>query len=605
MKGYGNEEVLSAYAGRRAILPPRTAWQHGWIPSFTRILTPEQIVGEDGLSRFRKDWTYYVAREDQAEALRDFGYSSVHAIGLPIVYTARVEETGRRAGSLLAVPHHSGPKSIASPHAHQVFARYLKDRMPDFSSVTVLIHGWDWQMGVGTVYEALGLNAIRGAQRSDTNSLERICRLFSTHETVLSNEPGSAIAYAAFLGARVAVGGVAPPSSAPSSGGSSALEYKPGRNSIDLIVAAHQSEHWQSEPTLQFLTREPIDAETAIDWGRFEVGEDCRRAPEEIAELFGMPAALEEEQIIQPSPRVKFSAATRARAARYRSSLVQSLPSSVRHVARSAATAASLEKGPRAFTNACRILALELSSKPHVSLSASGAASRLSVSRDPSDLQAAHRIFVEDPLVSIRNLVASAESICVVGAHCGYSVARIRMLNRTAQLTAVEPRDDFADRLQASLDSAAQVRVVRKALWTESGVVDVAEADGRGTSTTVLRSAWDAASPVFRVQAMSWEHFSQEFIPPSTRSLVFLSVEGAEGELFRHAGSSIIAACETCVVSVKQNAEVMKSLLEGLIDAYEKVVFDMVTIGDFLVLRRVGDGSLRNRRDRFSLEYPS
>ena len=601
MKGYGNEEVLSAYAGRRAILPPQTAWQHGWVPSFEKILTPEQIVGEDGLSRFRKDWTYYVAREDQAEALRDFGYSSVHAIGLPIVYTARVGETGRRAGSLLAVPHHSGPKSIKSLDTHEAFARYLRDRRPDFSSVTVLIHGWDWQTGVRTTYEALGLKTIQGANRSDRSSLERICRLFSTYETVLSNYLGSPIVYAADLGARVAVGGDAP----PSSGLMLAYENKIFRNSIEMVFATHLAERWQSEPTLQFLTREPVDAETAVDWGRFEVGEDCRRSPEEIAELFGAPSTLEEGPILKRSSRAKVSASLRVRGSRYRSSLVQSIPSSVRRVLRSAATAASLESGPKAFTNACRILALELSSRPHVSLSASGAASRFSVSRDPFDLQAAHRIFVADPLKSNRNLIASAESIFIVGAHCGYSLARIRMLNRTAKLTAIEPRDDFADRLEASLGSAADVRVVRKALWTESGVVDVAESDGGGTSTTVLQSAWDARSPVFPVHAMSWEHFSRQYISPGTRSLVLMSIEGAEGELFRHAGPSIMAACETCIVSVKQNDEVVEGLLRGLIDAYEKVVFDMVEIEDFLVLRRVGDGSIENRRDRFTLEYPS
>src|SRR4051794_28764988 len=79
---YGATAVAAAYCGFRiAPSPIPGLWAHGWIPSYRKKLHPALILG----MRTDLESRFWVAREDQEQYLRDYGYANVTAIGLPIV----------------------------------------------------------------------------------------------------------------------------------------------------------------------------------------------------------------------------------------------------------------------------------------------------------------------------------------------------------------------------------------------------------------------------------------------------------------------------------------------------------------------------------------
>ncbi len=584
MKGYGNHVVLSRYAGTSVSLPPTASWQHGWIPSFAPTASPEMIVGEDGRSRFEKDRPHFVARKDHVEALNEWGYSSVRAIGLPITYAMASREGPRNAGSLVAVPHHSGPKQIWDPKAHEAFADYVADHRHDFSEVSILIHGWDWLHGVQDIYKRRGLTTLQGARRSDASSLTRMARLFCTHETVVSNDLGSSIAYAAYLGARVAVAGEPP--AFPYEG---ALDTSYYRNSIESLVSSIRwFSDWRRHPQVQFLLRNPVKAECAIEWGRFEVGERWRLSASEVADLFG---AAEEG----PSPvatrfhslaKLPLKAAS-ALVTESRMRLAGVTPDGVKAQLRQASAVAQLSNGMQFWRNMSREILALVAGKPEVVVSTTSAPKSVIVRRDPSSITTAIDVFALGKFDSLQRHIEEAGLILDVGAYLGYSTLRLRQINPSAEIIAIEPRRDHFETLRQNVRGLDRIHLIHGALWPDAETVEVAESGRVGGGTTALRHLWRSDAPLHEAPGIRWDDLVAAFKPHGRHTIIFLDVEGSEGCILEAAGTSIVASCRTCVISLRTgDSGVSELVARSLVRIYSSVPFELVDIDDFLVATR-------------------
>ena len=80
MNLYGGLETLRIYT--KFLGWAVSEWQHGWQSVYSNRVA-DAIVGNDGLAHTRRDLKYFVARTDQAEALKDFGFPNAVATGLP------------------------------------------------------------------------------------------------------------------------------------------------------------------------------------------------------------------------------------------------------------------------------------------------------------------------------------------------------------------------------------------------------------------------------------------------------------------------------------------------------------------------------------------
>jgi hypothetical protein len=113
-------------------------------------------------------------------------------------------------------------------------------------------------------------------------------RLFKMFEAVVTNGFGSLLPYAAFCGARVGVTG----DFAEENRNVLLRDVFYGKNPdvLDLMIEA------VSERSLKrscpFLWDDPAKGEPRIDWGRSELGWDCRLSPEAAIEVFGLRASV-------------------------------------------------------------------------------------------------------------------------------------------------------------------------------------------------------------------------------------------------------------------------------------------------------------------------
>ena len=134
---YGAYQLAARYCGlSKPVRWFEGEWQHGWNPT-DNVSHPEVITSTDGLSRHRRaTHTFLVARDDEATALRRFGYRSVHAVGLPIVYQPKVQ-VDRLPGSLLVMPVHSlgTPNTLGTSSNTRTKSMRFAPGFPRWSSV--------------------------------------------------------------------------------------------------------------------------------------------------------------------------------------------------------------------------------------------------------------------------------------------------------------------------------------------------------------------------------------------------------------------------------------------------------------------------------------
>lgn len=278
---FGDTAVAARFVGlSRPPGPIKGEWQHGVVVA-ERNRNPDWIIGGDGLSHSRRSKRYFVARADQVHALAGFGFSDVHAIGLPFAYVTPPRVV-RVAASLLAMPSHGLPE-IGSRVVH-TYADYIAAQRRHFDEVAVCLHSVDFaDDSVRLPFERQGITVVRGADPDDAHAYDRMAELFSMFDVVTSNEFGSHVAYAGACGAKVAIDG---PSQAFDRRMYLKLPYY--RNNAAVLDLM---EEFVTSRTLEraypFLFAEPREAQPCRAWAAEQIGEDNRRTPGELRSLFG------------------------------------------------------------------------------------------------------------------------------------------------------------------------------------------------------------------------------------------------------------------------------------------------------------------------------
>jgi hypothetical protein len=277
---YGAQRVAATYCGLREVPDEINGeWQHGWIPP-DQNLHPERVVGGDGRSYERRTTRrFYVAREDQVDFLKGHGYRFVWAVGLPILYVA-TPTVSRIPGSLLVMPAHSLPEA-EELWSHEAYAEYVSSVASRFTCIYVCLHQSCIDKGYSAAFERRGIAVVGGADFRDENSLNRMAALFSQFEFMSSNTLGSHIPYASYWGCKVSVAG--PRMTWSREDLEELTFYKNAPDVIDLTLAQYAQFHDQHP---QFLC-DPWAAVEQRQWGARQLGEHCRRSPEELKRLFG------------------------------------------------------------------------------------------------------------------------------------------------------------------------------------------------------------------------------------------------------------------------------------------------------------------------------
>lgn len=279
---YGAQLIAAKYCSLSA--PPWKAegeWQHGWIVK-ERNIHPEFVVGYDGKSFGRREKEkFFVAREDQALYLKSCGYKHVVAIGLPVIYLDD-NHLDRMVGSLLVMPVHS-LLGTTEQWDDDAYVEYIKSISHHFPKIVVCIHSDCLAKDNWSAFAKAGFDVVSGADPKDTNSLQRMADLFSQFEYVTSNEFGSQVAYASYLGCKVSVFG--PRAAFRKEDWANSTFYKNVPELLD-IEEYENLNSYMFKTYKQFVVN-PWQATTNQEWAALELGEQNKKTPSELIRLFG------------------------------------------------------------------------------------------------------------------------------------------------------------------------------------------------------------------------------------------------------------------------------------------------------------------------------
>lgn len=278
---YGDTSVIARFVGLpKAPSRLNGEWQHGVVVR-ERNKNADWIIGSDGLSHQRPHKRYYVARGDQVLALKAFGFTDIHAIGLPFAYVTPPPYE-RVPNTLLVMPAHGLPES--GSRIDSDYADFVAGQRKHFSDVVVCLHRTDHECKkMRALYEDRGLLVVRGADPEDANAYDRIASLFSYFDVVTGNDFGSHVAYAALTGAKVSVAGPQPPFDR-----SYYLKLPYYRNCPAVLDLAEELVVSRIlERNYPFLYADPKSAQPCKGWAADQIGVGNRRSPEELRRLFG------------------------------------------------------------------------------------------------------------------------------------------------------------------------------------------------------------------------------------------------------------------------------------------------------------------------------
>jgi hypothetical protein len=175
-------------------------WIHGWYWWQNNLEVQDLIYDQSTLPS--SQWLL-VSNDVERSIAISGGISNVATAGLPIIYAVPKVLPQRRENTLLAFLEHSAENEKDYGVADATFLDYLSDIRKDFEIVAVSIFSLDYTEKLVREIAHRGLVPIRGANPTDTRSLQRTCNYLSFFSDVTGNSMGSYVAYSMYLGANV------------------------------------------------------------------------------------------------------------------------------------------------------------------------------------------------------------------------------------------------------------------------------------------------------------------------------------------------------------------------------------------------------------------
>jgi predicted O-methyltransferase YrrM len=286
---YGDNHTASIYCGfKRTPKMINGEWQHGHIVP-ERNFHPELVIGSDGLSRFRKQKRYYVARQDQVSFLKEHGFHNVIAIGLPILYVKKPNLT-RIKNSLLIMPTHSLP-GVENQLDESKFIDRIKHHLDLFDLVVCCIHRNDFDRNIWMEsMKGIGIESVTGADNNDVNTYPRLATIFSEFEYMITDDFGSHVSYAAYFGCKVSIIEKIYDKNIYERNMryllSNSVFYKNNPELFEkYLISFYENEIYKRN--YPFLYKEITKAEVEKNWACYQLGIENMRTPNELRRIFG------------------------------------------------------------------------------------------------------------------------------------------------------------------------------------------------------------------------------------------------------------------------------------------------------------------------------
>lgn len=544
---YGDIQILRKYC-KFPGLRINGEWQHGWTPAYYNSV-PEMIIGGDGLSHTRKHKTYYVARKDQAETLRAAGYTSVYAVGVPIIYLEK-PCVARRANSLLIMPDHTLPeRSIRS--RDQEYADLLSKIVSRFSSVTLMIHKACRDSKRWKALEAMADEVLIGADPADPGSMKRIARVMSEHEFMTTNDFGSHVPYAAYFGCKVSVFGPRPKFEKRDA--VSSVFYKNCPECLDL--RAHIYTNRVAEREFEFLNISPDLAQTSEEWGAFQLGLQNKKSARELRKLLDWNCKSLFNSIACGLKRRLF------RESKLLLNYILFFGFSGVFVYQKIRFAKSVNSGLMHFNLAGTQLALR---------------------NGTTDIDVFIQHFGRRELIDI-NFPKNVKIVLDLGANIGVSVAVFRKFFPDAKIIAVEMNKANYSLLKQATANDKKVELVNGAIWSDSRVIDEIDT-GEGEWAYRVGEREHAGTIIGKVPAYT---FNQLF---GMHHLVRVDVckmdiEGAEKEVLESSWRDIFKVTKLLIVEVHDWIPGCTETVDRILEE-ARVIFNLKisTSGEFTLI---------------------
>ena len=274
---YGARHTAAKYIGiNPSYLAMSNIWQHGWIK-----LERNNLI--DLPTEENKKKIVLVSRCDQADFLEAHGVKSI-PIGLPFSYALKMNldlAVERDPNSILVIPRHvtRQEKGFNAPLR-------LLDTIPEQSKnlVGICLHGDDFYLKRNIFWEKNGYRVIKGASFDDANALTRMCFLFRSFDTLITDSLGSHIPYAAAAGMKIAV--VPDLSSVPTDFKSIPFYRDKPQHAQHVRDVEMLCLNPQTSP-YRFLFSSPNLAKPHVDWGLEQIGFDNLLSPGDLKKVLG------------------------------------------------------------------------------------------------------------------------------------------------------------------------------------------------------------------------------------------------------------------------------------------------------------------------------
>ena len=489
-------------------------WQHGWLPEFYNNV-PEMILGSDGLTRFRKSRSYYVAREDQKQTLNKNGYSNVYSIGLPIIYCNK-KNYKRVEGSLLIMPDHTlDERDEASKDGE--YLEYLLRFKGYFSHVTLCLHKACFDKGRWKKLHQIADKVIVGADPKSSNSFERLAELMTTHEFMTTNDFGSHVPYAAYFGCKVSIGGPRPnynPSDI-----SKSIFYRNCPECLELRLKIHEENTFAKSFT--FFMVDPHHAEKHEEWAQWELGLQCKKSPAELRKIFGwhyylLPVTLTKVMFRGIKQYFNYLILT-VNFLRFFGFYGITVPFILKSARRHSALYTELYPGKLPFK----------------------------IRNRSTDIDVVIQHFGRRELLDIiypNNVV----NVLDLGANIGVSVVAFRNLFPAAKIIAVEMNSENFQLLQENCSADPDVELVNAAIWSENGCVDQVDV---GEGEWALRVGDYAGKALGQVPSYTFEKILEKY-KVDRIDVCKMDIEGAESDVLIKGWKEIFSKTKLLILEI-------------------------------------------------------
>jgi FkbM family methyltransferase len=521
---YGDLRVLSSYVGLPKI-PKYTLGElpHGWIMK-ERNITPDFVIGSDGLGYQRKEDRLFVARTDQESYLRKEGFIDVHAIGHPIVYVNDRCQSRRIKNSLLVMPAHSLPETTEDWRQSDIdYCEALIDHLSKFDFVSLCLHPSDLKKGSWTKLMELIPNVIEGADPEDHNSYYRMRDLFTTFEFVTGNTLGSHIAYASYFGAKTSVYGPVP--MFRKADYKNLIFYKNQPDILEIL------EIWEKNNFLlkcyPDLFCDPDKAVYRNEWAEKELGLDCKKSVLELRKLLGWTPRL----------KLKFFIGSK-------------LYPLIRKIYKK-----TIQTGLniKILINFCFIFGFLESVRNYYQLASSQTnesvlnfkKKKITFRPGSSDVNVCIQHFGRRELLDI-NYPKKIQSILDLGANIGISVLIFRDMFPDAQIIAVEMNADNFELLSKNVAGDGNVSLVNGAVWSEAGWVNQIDP---GEGDWALRVGDHLGLTLGKVPAYTFDQLLKMH-HINHLDVCKMDIEGAEKEVLESSWRDIFKVTKLLIVEV-------------------------------------------------------